>query len=258
MKRKYSDLVNNSLGSTKNFLFTSEEESTIVKIFNVVTSEKFTITEKSNNEMGGRFIIEGKSNQSHEVINHRKPLAPFEFLLLLDELNDIIKNYRFDSILILCDELNHFPKQTNIEILRNYFNTFHSKKIQFFIVVVNPDTLQLDDANLLFDSFDNKLKIETFNNSEAVWELIQNSTHSINQKVFFENGIIDYLFEVTKGHPWWIQKICDDAFVISSKNDFVINMEIIENSFNKFSKEIFIYNKITEQGLPFRKTHLFL
>ena len=257
LKRKYSELIEDTLLNVRGEQFISSEEKAIKRIFRIVTSEKLTGTGTINKEFGGKLYVEGKVSQANEFVSQRKPLAPFEFLHLLDELIDIIKEYKYNSIIVFCDELNHLPEKTNTEILRNYFSIFSSKKIQFMTVVVNPELHNIQDANKLIESFNYSLEIKPFVSSESVRELLSNSIKVGQIKIHFEDGIEDYLFEVTGGHPWWIQKICDDTFKkVSTKNIEIAALFELEESYKLFKDEIRIYIERTKAGLPFRKFDL--
>lgn len=257
LKRKYSELIEDSLINNQNAIFKRPEEVAIKRIFRIVTSENIKSTGKSSHDIGAKLIFEGNSSRSTELINERKPLAPFEFLHLLDELNDMIKSFGFNSIIVFCDELNHFPIETNTEILRNYFNIFSSKKIQFFLVALNPEIKSKDDAVKLIESFNHKLEIGPFTAISDVNELIQNSIKNSGTSIVFDRTIGEFLFAKTKGHPWWIQKICDNSFktAIQKKIDF-IDLKNIEESYNVFKNEIKIYEEKISFGLPFRKSYL--
>lgn len=257
-KRQYSELIEDSLFGDKKNILKKEEEKTIKRIFRIVTSEKMIGTGKSQREIGGDFYIKGNFSQTNELINERKSLAPFEFLHLLDELIDIIKLYDYNSIMVFCDELNHLPEKTNTDILRNYFSIFSSNKIQFIIIVVNPDMKGKEDAQKLIESFNYKLELGTFESSDDVKELINNSIKLIDNKILFNLECSEFLFHFTNGHPWWIQKICDYAFKVAhEKKNEIIAMELIEKSSKKFEEEINIYKSRIEKGLPFRKYNLY-
>jgi Cdc6-like AAA superfamily ATPase len=159
--------------------------------------------------------------------------------------------------LVFCDELNHLPEKTNTDILRNYFNIFSSNRIQFIIVVVNPEQKGKEYAQKLIESFNSKLEIGPFKSKENIDELINNSIRTINSNVSFSPECSEYLFLQTDGHPWWIQKICDSSFNNAVKNNSeVINLELIENAFKVFENEIKIYKDKIANGLPFRKYNL--
>jgi Cdc6-like AAA superfamily ATPase len=257
MGRKYSQLIEDALLNTRGELFNKEEEKAIKRIFRIVSNEKFSGSGKLNKEAGGSFFVDGKITQDNELYIERKELAPFEFLHLLDELNDIIHSYHFNSIIVFCDELNHFPEKTNTDILRNYFSIFSSNKIQFVIIAVNPDTTKRNEAQKLIESFNCQLEIGTFKSDKEVEELIQNSINLINSEVVFNKGAAQLLFKLTDGHPWWIQKICDRAYSNAIKNNNSnISEEMIEKSYNEFEVELNIYKERILAGLPFRKYNL--
>jgi Cdc6-like AAA superfamily ATPase len=257
LNRKYSELIEDSLKNDKTVSFSKEEEKTIKRIFRIVTSEKTTGTGTVNSEIGGEFYIKGSRSQTFEIINERKSLAPFEFLHLLEELTDIINSYGYTSILVFCDELNHLPEKLNTDILRNYFSIFSLSKIQFVIVVVNPEQKGKEYAQKLIESFNSKLEVGPFKSKENIDELINNSIQTINSNIIFSPECSDYLFSQTDGHPWWIQKICDSAFTNAvNTNKELVQLELIEKAFKVYESEIKIYKDKIVNGLPFRKYNL--
>ncbi|MBI1307087.1 MAG: hypothetical protein GC181_10835 [Bacteroidetes bacterium] len=257
MNHRYSELLEESFISTSNDIRKNSEERTLKRIFRIVTNENISGIGSVSKELGGKFYLEGKYSRSNEISSNRKPLQSFEFLHLLDELNDIIKSYNYSSIMIFCDELNHLPEKTNTEIIRNYFGVFASRKIQFLITVVNPNERNKDDAKRLIDSFNYSLEIKEFQNKENVDEFLNNILNVADSKLIIEEGVSNLLFEVTSGHPWWIQKICDNAYLSDSSSDIIqFDLNRIESSSKVFKREIDIYNERIKLGLPFRKYDL--
>lgn len=256
IKKNYSELIEDTLLNTRVDIFNKEEEKSLKRIFKIVSNEKLRSVGKTNKELGGRLIIDGKISQSNDFSVERKELAPFEFLHLLDELNGIISTYNYSSILILCDELNHFPEKTNTDILRNYFSIFSSNKIQFAIIAVNPDIAKKEEARKLIESFNCQLEVGTFKSPDDVDELLSNSYTLADGRFVFENGASELLFKLTDAHPWWIQKICDLAFNKVEHSCPEITLSIIESCYSNFSREIQVYKDRVSAGLPFRKFNL--
>jgi hypothetical protein len=257
MNRSYSELIEESLLNVRGDSSSIPEESAVKRIFRIVTSDKLAGVGKSNKEFGAKFYVEGKVSQENQLTNERKPLAPFEFLHLLDELNDIIRTYKYDSLLVVCDELNHLPRRTNTEFLRSYFDIFASRKIQFLITVVNPEDQVKDDAKLLLDAFNNPLEIKHFQNVECVQQLVFNALNLDDKPLAFEKDAFTTLFEITDGHPWWIQKICDSIYLSASNNSRThVNSAVIEKHSIPFKAEMEIYSRQMKKGQPFRKYHI--
>ncbi len=257
MNRRYSELIEDSLLNVRGESLKKAEEKAIKRIFRIVTSNKLSGVGKFNKEFGGKFYVEGKISQVNELTNERKPLAPFEFLHLLDELNDIIRSYKYDSLLVVCDEMNHLPFETNTEFIRSYFDIFSSRQIQFLIVVVNPNDSRKKDANLLLDSFNTFLEIGHFKDIDSVQQLVFNALSLDDERMNFDVEAIKTLFELTNGHPWWIQKICDSAYkeAITQRRD-IVNSQLIEERSILFKNEIEIYKSRMDLGQHFRKFHL--
>lgn len=258
MNRNYSELIEDSLINFRGNSLILPEEVAVKRIFKILSSDKLSGIGKVNKEIGGKFFIEGKLSSEAEFSSERKPLAPFEFLHLLDELLDIIKSYGYDSLLLICDELNHYPHKVNSEFLRSYFDIFSSRKIQFLITIVNPSEFGKEDADLLLDSFNKPLEIKHFTTIESVQQLVLNVLLLDGEDVYFEKETFKILFDLTDGHPWWIQKICDSAFkeVMHHFSDKIITSDIIIRNAEFYSNEIEIYNRQIKSGQNFRRFHL--
>jgi energy-coupling factor transporter ATP-binding protein EcfA2 len=257
MNRNYSELIEDAISNVRGGLIILPEEESIKRIFKIVTSNKLSGVGKFNKEFGGKLFIEGKVSQENSFTSERKPLAPFEFLHLLDELNDIISRYNYTSILVICDEMNHLPYETNTEILRSYFDVFSSRNIQFLLTIVNPSRERENDAKLLLDSFNKPLEIGHFKEIKDVQQLVFNVLSLDEIKIGFDKDAFKTLFEITNGHPWWIQKICDSTYerAISNKCNFIDSL-LIEKESQLFLTEMTIYKSQMEKGLHFRKFHL--
>ncbi len=113
MKRQYPELIEETLLNVRGETLKRSEEKAIKRIFRIITSSKLTGSGTHSNELGGGFYVEGKVSNTNKLVNERKPLAPFEFLHLLDELNEIIQNYGMSS----CN--HYFPMQNFENILSN-------------------------------------------------------------------------------------------------------------------------------------------
>ena len=257
MNRNYSELIEDTLLNVRGEVIITPEEESIKRIFKIVTSNKLSGIGKANKELGGKLFVEGKISQENSLTNERKPLAPFEFLHLLDELNDIISSYNYSSILVVCDEMNHLPYDTNTEILRSYFDVFSSRRIQFLLTVVNPSEERKTDAKLLLDSFNSPIEIGHFKNVNDVEELVFNVLSLDGKNIGFDKDALSTLFEITNGHPWWIQKICDSAYHSAYTNKIrYINSLSIEKQGDLFRNEMEIYKNQMAKGEHFRKFHL--
>lgn len=257
MNKNYSELVEETLLNIRGETLKNSEEKAIKRIFKIVTSNKLSGAGKTNKELGGKFYIEGKVSSENTLTSERKPLAPFEFLHLLDELNDIIISYDYTSILVVCDEMNHLPYKTNTEILRSYFDVFASRRIQFLLTVVNPDDNRKNDAKLLLDSFNKPLEIDTYKSVECVEELVFNVLSLDDDKISFDKEAFKTLFAITNGHPWWIQKICNSSYVSAIKSNIkYIDSNSIEKNSEEFLVEMEIYKRQMLNGQHFRKFHL--
>lgn len=258
MNRSYSELIEDSLLSVRGETFKNAEEKAIKRIFRIVTSSKLSGVGKFNKEFGGKFYIEGKVSQIDELTNERKKLAPFEFLHLLDELNDIIRSYKYDSLLVVADELNHLPYETNTDFIRSYLDIFSSRQIQFLIVVANPDENRKKNANLLLDSFNTFLEIGHFKTVESVEQLVFNVLSLQDNRIGFDKDAFNTLFELTEGHPWWIQKICDASYKerLIGRSEKMIDSLLVETKSKDFESEMIIYKERMKAGQHFRKFHI--
>lgn len=256
IKKKYSILVESILSDKDKVKFTfSPEEEAIQRIYKIVTSESITNIKGYNQSFGGKFVVEGSISNENKMINNRKPLVGFEFISLISEINDIIKHYGFNSILVICDELNHFPSEVNTEIFRNYLSVFSQKNIQFFLTMPMPFKEDKKVADDLLSAFDYRMELKHFDSSNQVSGLIKNCAE--NHGVLFKENCIIEIFNSVDGHPWWIQKICNKLFDDAKKNQRKeIDIDETIKSINSFEAEYKYYKIIISRGEPFRKRFL--
>ncbi|RZK38623.1 MAG: ATP-binding protein [Pedobacter sp.] len=260
LNKKTSDLIEDTMLYVRDRgdYIADADEDLIRRIYRLVTNTKLEGTGTEKNAFGGKMIINAQSSHEKSMSFSRAPLSSTEFLDLIGELNDIIKGYDYDSILIVCDEMNHLPIATNTGILREYLDAFSSKKIKFLLTLSNPSSYQKEDFDLLVEAFSAPFEIGHFKKIDAVKELIDNVlSTSKNRKVDFSKSSYKTLFELTEGHPWWIQKIANDAYseILASKRDG-INSRIIEKNSQKYLAEIKLYKENMAAGRPFKKNML--
>jgi hypothetical protein len=181
-------------------------------------------------------------------------LATFEFLKLIDELIGVVSEYGYEALLLTCDEMNHLPRQTNTDFLRTYFEIFSSKKIKFLVTVANPEDRNREDCRLLLDSFNYLFEIKHFKDDKAVKQLVMNVLKGGLSEIEFSKNAFKTLYDLTNGHPWWIQKICDAAFTeATAKNKHTISSSMLEKQSILFKDEIERYREIISSGQPYTK-----
>lgn len=261
MGNRYSELLEdvllNSRGRFSDKL--NPEERALKRIFKIVTSSKINSIGKTNNELGagGAFVFSGKATSTNEIGYERKPLETFEFLALLKELNDIIKEFGYQRIIVFCDELNHLPDKVNIEIIRNYFRIFTSNDIQFLIVAINPKRSVNEYEFDFTEAFNYQLEVNTFESENLVEELIKNCL-KIGDKynVSFADESYSILFNKFNGHPWWIQKASDYSYKKAvEKNLKTVIGDYIFDAYEFLQKDYEFYLQLTSEGKPFRKKY---
>lgn len=247
MGNKYSELLEDTLLNVRKDQSISKFEKSLKRIFKIVTSEKLSGTGKNTKEFGGKFFVEGKITEENESYSERKPLQAFEFMLLLDELMEILEENGFNKIVIICDELNHLPPKINFDLFSNYLNIFSSKKIIFVIVAVDPrswihDPDRVDMENLI-NSFSQRLDIGPFNSAEDVKILIENSL-KFNEidDLIFQEGIYERIYEITEGFPLFTVKLCNVSYYMARKSQQeIVKSDLIERLGIPFSKWIARY-----------------
>ena len=247
MGNKYSELLEDTLLNVRKDKSISKFEKSLKRIFKIVTSEKLSGKGRNTKELGGKLFVEGKITEANESYSERKPLQAFEFMLLLDELMEILEENGYNKIILICDELNHLPPKINFELFSNYLNIFSSKKIIFVIVAVDPrswindpDRVDMED---LINSFSQRLDIGPFNTSENVKDLISNSL-KVNEvsDLNFQEDCFEMIFEVTEGFPFFTVKLCNLAYYLTRKtNQEIVQPELIRKLSIPFSKWIARY-----------------
>ncbi len=134
----------------------------------------------------------------------------FEFIELTKELVKICQNAGYKSIVIICDEANRLAAEVSKEILRSYFDIFASRQIQFVFVA----DVSLVDYKPIEDIFESTINIGPFPSIEYIHQLLNSYyQHFLKRKASddFTEKAVEKIWELSKGHPFLIQLLCNEA-----------------------------------------------
>jgi hypothetical protein len=248
-KNKYSALLEDTLLYSRGNDLSKKHETLLKRIFRIVTSDSITSAGKIKSEFGGRLVIQGSVGEENSLSLQRKPLQSFEFMLLLDELMEILEDHGFQRIVVLCDELNHLPPKVNYDLISTYLDVFSSKKIMFLISAVDiknthmhPDRVDMGD---LLNSFSNQIRLKKIDSSSDIDVMIKNSIQCAGGgSISFIDGCSDKIFEITEGFPWFSVKLCNEAYSNALKHgENSVDLASINKFVIPFSRAITKYNR---------------
>lgn len=217
-----------------------KQKRAFLRIYRIVKSKKYGVVRKSTKELGARMVASVKANESTEVSVQLQDLTGYEFLMFIDELNQILNNKGYDRILILCDEANKLSEEINIDIFRRYFEIFASKNIQFIFVTVPRTSNKIPKFSQAFGCH---IELKKFPNSNCVEELInlvfENFKKEGGKIIPFEKPCFDKIYEICEGHPYWIQYFCRLIYdnVLDEKHS-CINVQFVVNCSIDLFKEV--------------------
>jgi ABC-type branched-subunit amino acid transport system ATPase component len=228
----FSELLEGTLMFSQSSPLENKHKTLIKRIFRIVTNQNFNSKGTRGANVSGKLLIGGELKESNELSMARKPLAQFEFLMLLDELMEVLSDHSYKKIIISCDQLNHLPPQANYDLVSQNIDVLSSKKIIFLVSSVNEEskiTSELSGSiSELFNSFAKEIKLSGFLEANEIKEYVTNSLNDSEQKkVIFEDDCFEFAFHICEGYPWFISKMfevtyqdCIDAKVdnISSKH----------------------------------------
>lgn len=253
-KNPYSELLEGTLIQSRKSKSISKYERTLKRIFKIVTSENLTGLGKLDTEVSGKLFLGGKISESSEISNSRKSLQSFEFLLLLDELMEILDAHGLNKILVLCDQLNHLSAKRNFELFSNYIDVFSSKRIQFVVIAINDS----DGIDSLVNSFSSRMTIGPLNDYNFIETLVNNS-FELNkiEDIEFQSDVYPLIYNITDGHPWWTVKLCNTLFLDARQNSQQVVDEKMVNKYSiPFLKTISVYNDLMSRGVYYSRREL--
>jgi hypothetical protein len=247
MGNSYSELLEDITLNPKKSKSVSKHVNRIKRIYKIVSSSSFATKGTYLTEASAKLIIAGKKTGGGEVSITRKPLQAFEFMLLLDELMEVLSDFGYGKILFFCDELNHLPPAANYELFSTYLDVFSSKKILFAMTATSdnlmPRSPEKVEMKVLVNSFSRSFSMGPFTKKEDIEQLVKNSlNHGQIENIEFDTSTFEKIFEVTEGYPWFVAKLCNTIFFEAYQNGIeVINMEMIDKYSIPFTKTLMHY-----------------
>ncbi|MCG7535044.1 ATP-binding protein [Pseudoalteromonas sp. OOF1S-7] len=252
LKCRYSELLEQTLLDPRDSTIESKHKSILKRIFKIVTSENINAKGSKESGFSGKLVFEGKSSESNTLGYSRKPLMSFEFLLLLDELMEILEEKGYKKIVLVCDQLNHLPPVANYDLVSQNFEALSSKKIMFIVSAVNNEARQASDIVVatenMLKSFSNWIELPGFCSSAEISEYLKNSlTHLDGEPLLVDNACADVVYDICEGFPWFTSELLslayDDALMA---NEGKLHSSNIEKYGVGFAKAISHYK--TEGG----------
>lgn len=246
---KISELLEQSLLNARATDLESKNKKILKRIFRIVTSESLSSKGLLSSNAGAKLIFEGSITESNEFSIVRKPLISSEFLLLIDELMEILADKGYKKIVIVCDQLNHAAPEMNYEIVSQYFELLSSRNIFFLVSAINRRADGYSSSQMhteaLLKSFGRWIELGCFSDSKEIHEFAKNCTKKANIKhLLISSDFYRGVFGLTEGYPWFVAKLMEYIFEHAAHSkSFKINAGSIERFEKSFIKAISIYKE---------------
>lgn len=225
-KKTYSELLSQA-GEEPDLL--GGKYKRFYRIFEMVRARAFARQSEQSKEVGINTPVGAhlKSTESKSITI--TPLLSFEFLGMVQELQEICRDSRYTQIVVFADEANRLAIQTSSDILRSFFDVFSSEEVQF-LFVTNPEVLVL--APGIDRAFDRKVEIGPFRDISDVKALLekyysQGAKRSSPAFIPFTEDSIQKIWELSKGNPFLVQLLCDGALNIAGYREEVTPDDVI-------------------------------
>jgi ABC-type branched-subunit amino acid transport system ATPase component len=253
---RFSELLEETLIFTHSSNTEAKNKKIIKRIFRIVTNQNINSKGTRGANFSGKFIIGGELKESNELSMARKPLAQFEFLLLLDELMEVLSDNSFEKIVISCDQLNHLPPEANYDLVSQNIDVLSSKKIIFLVSSVNDEmnSVEARSVSKLFNSFAKEIKLTGFTGANEVKDYVINSlNYSDIKDVIFQDDCFDIAFNICEANPWFISKMFEFVYrdSINAKIDSISSDQFDKHGVS-FTKAINNYNNKIASSMQFR------
>lgn len=256
---KYSELLEESMMVTMGSVVENKHKRTLKRIFRIATSQSVVAGGKKGGDISAKMVVGGKLEESNTLNITRRPLEPFEFFLLLDELMEILEDHGFERVIVVCDQLNHLPRSDDFDAVAHNLEVLASKKIMFLVSAFRKEAYKdmgIDASSLdhLLRSFSTCIELNAFNSNSEVSEFLSNSLVNSNLEVEIEDACISTALNLTEGVPFFLAHLFSRVFKeVNQRGLKTIKLSDIEKHNVLFAKALTHYN--SDGGLLMRNTN---
>lgn len=193
------------------------------RIFEMVRARAISRQSEQNKGVGITTPVGARLDSTEVTSVTITPLLSSEFLDLVGELREICRDSKYTQIVVFADEANRLAIQTSSEILRSFFDVFSAEEVQF-LFVTNPEALVL--APGIAKAFDRKVELGPFHDISDIKALLekyytQGGKHPLPVAIPFTEESIYKIWEISKGNPYLVQLLCDEALNVAGYREEV-------------------------------------
>lgn len=206
--RNYSELLMGLDGETKLEEHVFRQMRGFIKLFQLMRPEAATFTKTKENEIGAKTPIAATHAEKFSRTVERGELSPSEFILLADEIFDILSKRGYSQIIVFGDEANHINKELEVDLFKRHFEVFSEKNVQFVFTAREESIAGIPK---LQEAFPIILKLQGFESPEIVKDMLSiygKSIKNLTDLRGISDSVADQIWRITRGHPREIQRVC--------------------------------------------------
>jgi Cdc6-like AAA superfamily ATPase len=228
--RNYSELLMGLDGETKLEEHVFRQMHGFIKLFQLMRPEGATYTKTKENEIGAKTPFTATHAEKFSMTVDRGELSPSEFILLSEEVFDVLSKRGYSQIIVFGDEANHINKELEIDLFKRHFEVFSENNVQF-VFTAREETLSTIPK--LREAFPITLKLQGFDSPKVIKDMLSVYSKKLTSAAVLDkvsDAAIDQLWRVTKGHPREIQRICQRCVekVLQSKAYTIESQQILD------------------------------
>jgi hypothetical protein len=212
--KEYSEMLHD-LGATED-LFEGDYRK-LRRIFEMTRAVQAVRERQTTSAVGLDTVVKGTREEGDTVSIQVGRLVSYEFISLVKEVAAICRAHSFERIVVFADEANKIATSKTSDIFGEYFQVFAGEPLQF-VFAAAPQAPS--ESMGIQDIFANRLELGNFDSEAMLSELLKiyysADFEMMYPEVPFEKEALNRIWELTKGHPYLIQLLCDRSLQAAS------------------------------------------
>jgi len=226
------------LGATED-LFEGDYKK-LRRIFEMVRAVQATRGRRTTSTIGVDSLVKGGREEGDSSSFQVGRLYSYEFISLAKEVVSICNSHGFERIIVFADEANKIAAGKTSDIFGEYFQVFASEPLQFVFAAAPQAT---SGSPGIKDIFANKRELGNFDSEDTLRELLKTYYSAgfelMYPEIPFENKALDRIWELTEGHPYLIQLLCDRSLQAARarKAKLVSEMDVLKSWVSELQRQ---------------------
>jgi hypothetical protein len=205
--KKYSDLLQD-LGRAKS---PTGKYRRFLRLFELARGGSWKLGASSKRDVGVSAVARAQLSETEHAEMSISPLSSFEFLALLEEAVEMLRDGEIHRYILFVDEANKLTLESNARIIRENLSLFSAKGLQFCFVTTPEVVAVAPEARDLFQTC---IELGPFARREHLNCLVEiYSSLLCGCAVSFTSAALDVIWKLSQGFPYRLQFLCRQSLV---------------------------------------------